>query len=117
MREYLDQRYRVVGYVVVPLFLAGLMAPDILQRVPWIPRWALDATFPIAIVMVLLAFGRIWCPRCYRALGIGTQAQTSSRGRPGIGIIRYTPRDIKCHHCGLTLDEPIQRQEKLAIDR
>jgi hypothetical protein len=97
--------------------LAGLIAPDILQRVPWIPRWVLDATFPIAIVMVLLAFSCIRCPRCHRSLGIGTQAQTSARGRPGIGIIRYTLRDIKCPHCGLTLDEPIQRQEKLANDR
>jgi hypothetical protein len=117
MREYLSQRYRVVARVVVPLLFAGLIAPVILQRVTWIPRLALDATFPIAIVIVLLAFGRIRCPRCHRALGIGAQAQTSPRGRPGIGITRYTLRDIKCPHCSLTLDEPIQRQEKLAIDR
>jgi hypothetical protein len=70
MREYLNQRYRVVGRVVVPLLFAGLIAPDILQRVTWIPRWALDATYPIAIFMVLLAFGRIRCPRCHRALGL-----------------------------------------------
>jgi hypothetical protein len=101
----------------MPILLAGLIAPDIVQRVTWIPRWALDVTFPIAIVMVLLAFGRIRCPRGHRALGIGTQAQTSPRGCPGIGITRYTLRDIKCPHCGLTLDEPIQQQEKLAIDR
>jgi hypothetical protein len=105
MREYLYERYRVVGRVVVPLLFAGLIAPDILHRVTWIPRWALDATFPIAIVIVLLVFGRIQCPRCHRALGTGTQAQTSSRGRPGIGITRYTLRDIKCRHCGLTLDD------------
>ncbi len=117
MREYLRQRYRVVGRVVVPLLFAGLFAPLILQGVIWIPRWALAATFPMAVVMMLLAFGRIRRPRCHRALGIGTQAQTSLRGRPGIGITRYTLRDIKCPHCGLTLDEPIQRQEKLAIDR
>ena len=116
MREYLNRQYRVVGRVVVPLFFAGLIAPDILEQVTWIPRWALDATFAIAIVMVLLAFGGVRCPRCHRALGIGTQAQTSPRGRPGIGVTRYTLRDIKCPHCGLTLDEPIQRQEKLAID-
>lgn len=117
LREYLNQRYRVVGRVVVPLLFVGLIAPDILQRVTWIPRWALGATFPFAIVIVLLAFGRIRCPRCDRSLGIGAQAQTSPRGRPGIGITRYTLRDIKCPHCGLTLDEPIQRQENLAIDR
>jgi len=98
MREYLNQWYRVVGHVVVPLLFAGLIAPHILQRVTWIPRWALDATFPIAIVTVLLAFGRIRCPRCDRALGMGTQAQTSPRGRPGIGITQYTVRDIKCPH-------------------
>jgi len=112
MREYLSQRYRVVGRVVVSLPFAGLIAPEILQRVTWIPRWALDASFPIAIVLVLLAFGSIRCPRCHRALGIGTQAQTSPRGRPGIGITRYTLRDIRCPHCGLTLDEPIRQQEK-----
>ena len=109
MREYLDQRYRVVGRAVVPLLFAGLIAPNILQRVTWIPLWALNVTFPIAIVIVLLAFGRIRCPRCQRALGIGAQAQTSPRGRPGIGITRYTLRDIKCPHCGLTLDEPMRR--------
>lgn len=36
MREYLCQRYRVVGRVVVPLLFAGLIAPDILQWVTWI---------------------------------------------------------------------------------
>ena len=117
LREYLNQRYRVVGRVVVPLLFVGLIAPDILQRVTWIPRWALGATFPFAIVIVLLAFGRIRCPRCDRSLGIGAQAQTSPRGRPGIEITRYTLRDIKCPHCGLTLDQPIQRQKNLAIDR
>jgi hypothetical protein len=117
MREYLSQRYRVVGRVVVPLVFAGLFAPLILQNVIWIPRWALTATFPVAIVMMLLAFGRIRCPRCHRALGIGTQAQTSPRGRPGFGITRYTLRDTKCPHCGLTMDEPIRWQEKLANDR
>jgi uncharacterized paraquat-inducible protein A len=117
MREYLIQRYRVVGRVVLPLLFAGLIAPDILQRVTWIPRWALGATFPIAIFMVLLAFGRIRCPRCHSALGIGAQAQTSPGGRPGIGITRYMLRDIKCPHCDLRLDGPIQQQEKRAIDR
>jgi DNA-directed RNA polymerase subunit RPC12/RpoP len=107
LREYLDQQYRVVGRVVVPILFAGLIAPHILQRVTWIPHWALDVTFSIAIVMVLLLFGRIRCPRCHRALGIRTQAQTSRRGRPGMGITPYTLRDIKCPHCGLTLDEPM----------
>jgi hypothetical protein len=117
MREYLNQRYRVVGRLVVPLLFAGLLAPLILQGVAWIPRWALDSTFPIAVVTTLLVFGRIRCPRCHCALGIGAQAQMSPRSRPGIGITRYMLRDIKCPHCGLTLDEPIQRQEKLGIDR
>ena len=117
MREYLNRQYRVAGRVVAPLLFAGLIAPLILQGATWIPRWALDTTFLIAMVMVLLAFGRIRCPRCHRALGIGAQAQTSPSGRLGIGITRYTLRDIKCPHCSLTLDEPIQRQEKPAIDR
>jgi hypothetical protein len=116
MREYLNQRYQVVGRVFVPMLIAGLIAPVILQQVTWIPGWALEATFPVAIVVMLLAFGSIRCPRCHRALGIGAQAQTSPRGRPGIGIGRYTVRDIKCARCGLTLDEPIRRQENLAID-
>src|ERR1700744_2349789 len=110
MREYLYQQYRVVGRVVVLLPFAGLIAPDILQRATWFPRWALDATFPIAVVIVLLAFGRIRCPRCHRALGIGTQAKTSPGGRPGMEITLYLLRDIKCPFCPLTLDEPIQRQ-------
>jgi hypothetical protein len=117
MRAYLNQRYRVVGRVVVPLLFAGLIAPDFLQGVTWVPQWVLSTTFLVAIVISLIAFGRIRCPRCDRALGIGAQAQTSPRGRPGIGITRYTLRDIKCPHCGLTLDEPIQRQGKLAVDR
>src|ERR1700721_3893773 len=99
MREYLNQHYRVVGRVVVPLLFAGLIAPDILQRVTGIPPWSLNVTFPIAILLVLLAFGRIRCPRCHRALGIGAQAQTSPRGRPGIGITRYALRDTKSPHC------------------
>ena len=101
----------------MPLVFAGLTAPLALQRVTWVPLWALSASFPIAIVISLVAFGRIRCPRCHVALGIGAQAQTSSRGRPGIGITKYPLRGIKCMRCGLTLDEPIQRQEKLAIDR
>jgi hypothetical protein len=117
MREYLIQRYRAGGRAVAPLLLAGLIAPDILQRVTWIPRWTLDATFPIASVMVLLVIGRIQCPGCHRALGISTRARTSPGGRPGIGITRYTLRNTKCPQCGLTLDEPIQRQEDLAVDR
>src|ERR1700678_526161 len=97
MREYLNQRYRVVGRLVVPLLFAGLLAPLILQGVAWIPRWALDSTFPIAVVTTLLVL--------------------SPRSRPGIGITRYMLRDIKCPHCGPTWEEPIQRQKKLGIDR
>ena len=116
MREHLNQRYRVVGRVILPLLFAALLAPLALQRVTWVPQWVLSVTFPVAIVISLIVLGRIRCPRCHVALGVGTQAQSSPTGRPGIGITRYTLRDIKCPHCGLTLDEPIQRQEKLAID-
>jgi len=117
MREYLYRRYRVVGCVVVPLLLAGLITPLNVQGVTRVPQWVLSTTFPAAIVISLIVFGRIRCPRCHGALGIGAQAQRSPRGRPGIGITRYMLRDIKCPHCGLTLDEPIQQQETLAIDR
>jgi hypothetical protein len=51
MREYLNQRYRVVGRVVVPLLFAGLIAPDLLQGVTWVPQWVLSTTFPVAIVI------------------------------------------------------------------
>jgi hypothetical protein len=107
MREYLSQRYRVFGRVVVPLLFAGLLAPLVLGGVKWLPPWVLYTTFPVAIVISLMVFGRIRCPRCHSTLGIGAQAQRSPRGRPGIGITRYMLRDIKCPHCGLTLDEPI----------
>ena len=107
MREYLNLRYRVLGRVIVPLLFAALLAPLALQRVTWVPQWVFSITFPVAIVISLIVFGRIRCPRCHSALGIGAQAQRSPRGRPAIGITRYTLRDIKCPHCGLTLDEPI----------
>jgi hypothetical protein len=107
MREYLYQRYKAVGLVTAPLAFAALVASVVLQYVAWIPWWALEAAFPIAVAISLAAVGRIRCPRCHNALGIGAQAQTSPRGRPGIGITRYTLRNITCPHCGLTLDEPI----------
>jgi hypothetical protein len=59
MREYLNQRYRVVGRVVVPLLFAGLIAPDLLQGVTWVPQWVLSTTFLVAVVISLIAFGRI----------------------------------------------------------
>ncbi len=107
MREYLYQRYKAVGLVTAPLAFAALVASVVLQHVAWVPWWALEAAFPIAAAISLVAVGRIRCPRCHNALGISAQAQTSPRGRPGIGITRYTLRNIKCPHCGLTLDEPI----------
>jgi hypothetical protein len=82
MREYLNQQYRFVGRVVVPLLFAGLIAPGILQRVTWIPRWALDAKFPIAIVMVLLAFGRIRCRQATKN-GAGDGNRTHTGGACG----------------------------------
>src|ERR1700761_8491508 len=107
MREYLHQRYKAVGLVTAPLAFAALVASVVLQYVAWIPWWALEVAFPIAVAISLVAVGRIRCPRCHNALGIGAQAQTSPRDLPGIGITRYTLHNLTCPHCALPLAEPI----------
>ena len=104
MREYLRQRYEVVGRVVAPLLFTGLLSLYALQLLAW---WAGVAAFLLSIGTILLAYGRIRCPRCQRALGVRAQGQNSPRGRYGIGVTRYKLRDITCPHCGLTLDEPV----------
>jgi hypothetical protein len=101
LRSTLEDRYREIGRVASPAWLAiwcsgiALMATSFRR---W-PFWAAGVFF----LVYGMALARIQCPRCQKRLGFVAQIQPGGgRRRRGLPLI-----NIECPHCRLTLDEPV----------
>jgi hypothetical protein len=110
LRSHLEDRYDYVGRVAKPIWFAAWLQCVALMATSL--RWWAFGAAGIVFLAYLFVIARIECPRCARRLGLLAQVQAGGRRRQRLPL-----QNIQCPHCSLALDEPIQRQERLAIER
>ena len=100
LRSHLETRYAEIGRVAKPIWFATWLAFIALMGTSL--RWWVFGIAGAVLASYFVMIARIKCPRCGKRLGVGAQAQPGGRARRGLPL-----RDIRCPHCGLTLDWPV----------
>jgi hypothetical protein len=98
IREYITRRaWKIVLIALVPFLLLQLVVKPLMPHWQNLPHVML-IYFVLAVVWVAVSVRHIRCPRCFQPLEAAATAIANNRKKFN-----------KCPHCGVGLDEPMER--------